>query len=220
MKIKVLGVCGSPIKKGNTEQLLARALEVAREEGAETELVSLAKKQISDCIHCNWCLAKQKEGHYCSIKDDMTEFYEPILNADVILFATPVYLGRLSGQLADFIDRLRCIEFGNFYEDRVRDKVGGALAVAWARNCGMETALLSIVTTLLMLDMIPVGTHMVPLGAAGVSSIHGTGEFDVEDKLLVLKDESGLKSAEILTRRAIELARIVKIGKESLESAP
>lgn len=219
MKIKVLGVCGSPIKGGNTEQLLLNALKIVEGEGCETELITLAGKKISDCVHCNWCLARQDDGRYCTIKDDMMELYEPVMEADVLFLATPVYLGRLSGNLANFLDRIRCLEFGNVYQDRLRDKIGGALAVAWARNCGIETALLSIVTALLMLDIIPVGTHMVPFGASGVSSIHGTGEFDAKDKLLVLQDECGLKSSEILAKRAVELASVMKAGRESLMSS-
>ena len=61
--IRILGVSGSPVKGGNTEAFLDKALTYAASfEDVSTQMVSLAEKKISDCIHCNWCVAKQREG--------------------------------------------------------------------------------------------------------------------------------------------------------------
>ena len=67
-----------------------------------------------------------------------------------------------------------------------------------------------------MLDIVPSGAHMSPFGAATVSSIHGTGEFDSKDKLQVLKDEWGLKTTKMVVERALTLGRIMKAGKAPL----
>ena len=74
MKVKILGVCGSPIKKGNTEALLRVILESARETGdVDTELVAMAnwKNFKGGCVQCNYCAVKQKEGSFCAFGDEM-----------------------------------------------------------------------------------------------------------------------------------------------------
>jgi len=214
--MKVLGICGSLVKGGNTEELLKYALQLAQKEGVETQLVTLADKSIGDCIHCNWCLTRQKKGRYCTIKDGMVSLYQPVMEADILFLASPVYLGRLTGPLANFLDRIRCIEFGSVYTNCLADKIGAAFAVTWGRNAGIETALMSITEAFLMLDIVPCGAHMSPFGAATVSSIHGTGEFDSQDKLQVLKDEWGLNTTRMVVKRALTLGRIMRAGKESL----
>ena len=215
-KIQVLGVCGSLVKGGNTEELLKYALQLAQDEGADTQLVTLADKSIQDCIHCNWCLTRQRKGKYCTLKDDMVPLYQPVMEADILFLASPVYLGRLTGPLANFLDRIRCIEFGSVYTNRLADKIGAAFAVTWGRNAGVETALMSITEAFLMLDIIPCGAHMSPFGAAAVSSIHGTGKFDPQDKLHVLKDDWGLNTTRMVVKRALNLGKTMKAGKASL----
>ena len=72
MEIKILGICGSPIKNGNTEAFLLESLRSADQlQGVTTELVSLAGKNINDCSHCNWCLTMQENGRPCAQNDDL-----------------------------------------------------------------------------------------------------------------------------------------------------
>ena len=85
--MKVIGIVSSPRKGGNTEILVREALKAAREAGAETELVSVAKKSISPCDGCGAC---EKNG-ICKIKDDMQVIYQQLESADGIVFGTPVY---------------------------------------------------------------------------------------------------------------------------------
>ncbi len=211
MGIKLLGVCGSPIKHGNTEVFLREALKAAEGTGdVQTELISLAGKDIRDCRHCNWCLAKQVEGKFCSQNDDMVEIYPKVLQADGLLLASPVYFHRLSGYSACFIDRLRGFAEGNLYRGKLHNKVGGALSVAWLRNAGVEATLINILSAFMVLEMIPVGR-----GAGGLSSDHGTGKFDPKDKLGVLKDEYGLREARSLGQRIAEVSKLLKAGASS-----
>ncbi len=219
MEIKVLGVCGSPIKGGNTEVFLSEALKTAEALGSvTTDLISLAGKQIADCRHCNWCLTKQEEGRFCAIKDDMLDMYPMVLQADVLLTATPAYTGRLSGYTATFLDRFRCLVLGKHYKGVLGHKVGGAFAVAWFRNAGLETTLLSIISSFLMWGMVVVspGEGGCQFGAAAVSTEGGSGKFDPKDRLGVLKDELGMKSARVLARRCIQTTRTLKAGREAL----
>jgi len=221
MEIKILGVCGSPIKRGNTEVFLEAALKVAREtEGVTTEVGFLSEKDISDCQHCNWCLTGQEPGQFCKQNDDMNEIYPLLVEADGLLLASPVYFGRLSGRMACFIDRLRAFTHGIYYRGQLKGKVGGALAVGWNRHGGVETTLLSLNFAFSSLGMLTAYERGISLGAGGVSSLSGTGEFVPDDKLTVLKDEYGLKSARRLVRRMVELIRIIKLGREALDREP
>jgi multimeric flavodoxin WrbA len=220
MEIKVLGVCGSPIKGGNTEVFLKEALKVAQGLGnVSTELIPLAGKRIEDCRHCNWCISKQEKDKFCAIKDDMAEIYPKLLETDALLLATPTYATRLSGYLATFTDRFRAILLGKRYKRMLTDKVAGALTVAWRRNTGPETALLSVVSTCLGWGMVVVspGEGFCQFGAVGLSSEDGTGKFDPEDKLGVLKDKLGIAAAHALAKRLVEFTRILKAGREALK---
>lgn len=216
MEINILGICGSPIKGGNTEAFLKEALKAAKSSGdVKTELIPLAGKDIRDCRHCNWCVTKQEEGKFCAQNDDMAEIFPRILKADALLLATPVYIGRLSGYLACFTDRLRVFTHGKVYRGKLRNKVGGALAVGWQRGGGIETATFSIVLAFLTLEMIPVAPDFglgSPFGATGLSSQGGTGKFDRTDKLGVLKDEFGIRGAHSLGKRVTEVTKLLKAG--------
>jgi multimeric flavodoxin WrbA len=218
MPVRILGICGSPVKGGNTEAFLGEALKAAESLGdVTTEFVRLIEKRIGDCRHCNWCTSKQVEGSFCCIKDDMLEIYPKIIEADALLIATPTYTGRLSGYSAVFMDRFRALVLGKRYRGVLRNKVGAAMTVAWMRNAGPETALLSVATAYLMWGMVLAspGEGGCEFGAVGVSSDGGSGRFVAEEKLGVLKDKLGMGSARALAKRTVELARIMKSGQEA-----
>jgi len=218
MPIKILGICGSPVRGGNTEAFLGEALKSTEGLGdISTESVRLIEKRIGDCRHCNWCLSKQTEGSFCNVKDDMLELYPKIIEADAILLATPTYGGRLSGYSAVFIDRWRALVLGKHYRGVLRNKVGGAMTVAWFRNAGPETALLSIISAYLMWGMVVAtpGEGGCQFGAVGVSSDGGSGRFVPENKLGVLIDKVGMSSARALAKRTVELARIMQAGQQA-----
>jgi multimeric flavodoxin WrbA len=218
MPVKILGICGSPVKGGNTEAFLGEAMKTAEGLGdVTTESVGLIEKRIGDCRHCNWCTSKQVEGSFCCIKDDMLDIYPKIIEADALLIATPTYAGRLSGYSAVFMDRFRALVLGRRYRGVLRNKVGAAMTVAWMRNAGPETALLSVATAYLMWGMVLAspGEGGSEFGAVGISSEGGSGRFAAEEKLGVLKDKLGMASARALAKRTVELARIMKSGQEA-----
>ena len=222
MSVKILGVCGSPIKKGNTETLLDIVLESARATGdVEIELVTMAdwKNFKGGCVHCNFCAYKQKEGDFCAIKDDMTPMYPKLLEADGLILASPVYISKLSWFMTAFIDRLRPIVHGKIYTNKLVHKVGAAAAVLWHRNSGAETTLLSMVHAMMHCGMLPVTVALYgTYGVTAVSSIHGTGAFDLDDKLGVLKDEFGLRTARALGKNVAQVCKTMKLGKEALKA--
>jgi multimeric flavodoxin WrbA len=221
MAIKILGICGSPVKNSNTQLFLEEALKAAREiPDVETELFNLAGRKYLGCIHCNYCALKQKEGDFCSLKDDLYEIYPKMLEADGYLFATPVYITRMSGQMASFLDRMRAIGHGLYYRMRMAGKAGGALAVIWMRNSGGETCLLSMVQAMLLFQVYPVTVGLdSAFGAIGFTSLQGENVLDKEnpdDHHLVKRDLFGMKMARKVGSGTAELAKILKTGKQVL----
>jgi multimeric flavodoxin WrbA len=121
--MKILGISFSPRAQGNTVFLLNEALQGAKQEGAETELYSVAGKDIKGCDGCRAC---GKTG-LCHIQDDMQEIYEKLLAADGIIFGAPVYFYGMTAQAKAVVDRT--IAFGVPGRSLV-NKVGGIITVA------------------------------------------------------------------------------------------
>lgn len=217
-EVRILGICGSPVRGGNVEALLERSLrDQEGKPGVSHETVSLARVEVRDCIHCNWCLRKQEGGRRCAQNDDMVSIYPRIEAADVIVFAAPVYFGRLSGHLAAFIDRLRPYVHGNESAGMLRNKVGGSIAVAWFRMAGLEMALISMNQFFYAVNMVVASSEMGLQGGSAFSSLEGVGRREGDDKLLVLRDGLGLASASATVSRAVELARLLKAGSQALQ---
>ncbi len=103
--MKVLGIMGSPRRQSNTEILLDKALEGAREAGAEVEKVLVSKLKISPCLEIYAC---RKDGN-CAIKDDMQLLYEKLLEADHIIFASPIFFYGITSQAKAIIDRCQAL---------------------------------------------------------------------------------------------------------------
>jgi len=99
----VLGLQGSPRKKGNTQYLLKSFLNEAENLGARTHFIEVAKKNITPCKGCSFC---EKKG-YCVIEDDdmKPEIYPLLRSADVIVAATPIFFYSVTAQLKALIDR-------------------------------------------------------------------------------------------------------------------
>jgi len=212
MKGYVLGLSGSPVKDGNTDVFLEHLLSVAREKGFETEAVKLPNLGIRDCIHCNFCMVKQKTDRYCALDDGAQALFEKIERADILILASPVYFMRLSGYMASLLDRLRVFIFGNVAAGRLKNKVGVSAAVSWLRHGGVETTHLSHIGGFWTLDMIPATVHdcISPMGASAVASPGGSGEFVKDVRLGVKLDEPGLHSGTAIMERAVELLQLIR----------
>jgi multimeric flavodoxin WrbA len=103
--MKVLGILGSPRKGGNTELLLEEALKGAEAEGAEVERLRLTDYNI---IPCKECLACYKDGN-CIILDDMAKIYPKLLEADIILLASPIFFYGVTAWAKALIDRCQAL---------------------------------------------------------------------------------------------------------------
>ena len=103
--MKILAFQGSPrMEKGNTEKILRAFLEGAREAGAETETLYLRRMNINPCNGCFSCWF-QTPGE-CAQKDDMKEVLEKILEADVLIWATPLYIYNMTAYMKAMFERI------------------------------------------------------------------------------------------------------------------
>jgi multimeric flavodoxin WrbA len=109
------------------------------------------------------------------------------------------------------IDRMRVFTYGNLYAGRLKNKVGGALVVAFFRHGGLETTLSLLNQTFTLFQMIGVGC-----GGLAVTSTHGTGKIISGLRHMVLEDVYGISSASQMIQRAVEIARIMEAGKKAL----
>ncbi len=103
--IKVLGIFGSPRKGGNTDLLLEEALKGAEQEGARVERLHLIDYQIIPCRECHGC---DKTGE-CVIRDDMQEIYSKLLDADVVILASPIFFYGITAWAKALVDRSQAV---------------------------------------------------------------------------------------------------------------
>jgi multimeric flavodoxin WrbA len=212
VKVKILGICGSPRKNGNTEFLLAQALEAAKSvnhDSVETESYSIAGKKYLPCISCFNCI---KLG-YCirSKDDDFEELRNKWMGADGIIMATPVYHMGLPGQLKCFIDRL-----GNSMNVIGKHlKVYGAIVQGVHIFSGEEHTLTQIINhALLMGNVVISGDYWESyIGAAGWTE--NRIEKDSLKKLFEEKSfdaEAAVRASRSIGKRVAQLALIIKVG--------
>ena len=98
---RVLGIVGSPRRRGNTETLVDEVLRGAEEAGALVEKVILSKLDIGPCRACNAC---RKTGE-CVQRDDMPALLEQMERSQVWVLGTPIYWWGPTAQFKAFIDR-------------------------------------------------------------------------------------------------------------------
>ena len=105
MARKVLGISTSPRAGGNTDLLLKGALRGAESVGATPEYLTLRDYTFSPCVECNHCY---RTG-VCRIDDEFQEVFGKMLEADRIVFATPVFFMTVPAQAKMLIDRCQCL---------------------------------------------------------------------------------------------------------------
>lgn len=109
---KILVISASGRKAGNSDLLCDQFVKGATEAGHEVEKIRLAEKKVNYCTGCYAC----QKLHKCVQKDDANEIVAKMLEADVVVLATPVYFYSMNAQLKALIDRTvsRWDDFGQF----------------------------------------------------------------------------------------------------------
>ena len=106
MPKKILVVSGSPKKDGNTAALVEWFTEGVRAKGGEVERVNAAtlKFKSNGCLSCRACQKSTK--FQCVVSDDAQAVLTRMADADVIIFATPLYFFSASAQIKILMDRM------------------------------------------------------------------------------------------------------------------
>jgi multimeric flavodoxin WrbA len=144
--MKILGISFSPRVQGNTELLMDKSLAGARSLGAETELYRVADKNIKPCDGCGVCF---KTG-VCPIKDDMQEVDAKLLEADGIIFGSPVYFYNITAQGKTVIDRTLALGHDG---KGLANKIGGVIVVGG--SLGLVDAVKDLYFYIVLRQMIP-----------------------------------------------------------------
>ncbi|MBN2664097.1 MAG: flavodoxin family protein [Bacteroidales bacterium] len=130
--MKILAINGSHSgKRGYTHFLIKKIFEGATKAGADCEEITLAKLTINMCKACGVC---NTEKHLLKCiyeeKDDVAMIFYKMREADIIVYATPIYVFNMSGLMKIFIDRinstgnssdLRLSESGLFFHHISKD---------------------------------------------------------------------------------------------------
>ncbi|WP_029898087.1 flavodoxin family protein [Desulfohalovibrio reitneri] len=113
--MEILGISASPRKNGNSDKILAAALEAAEGAGASTRAAHLRDYRFDSCTGCEKC----RRDKICTcMVDGMTTLYPLFQEAKGLLLVTPVHTYNVTAMLKAFIDRLYC--FYDFTNDRPR----------------------------------------------------------------------------------------------------
>lgn len=102
--MKVLAINGSPRgSNGNTHLMVAEILAGMEDAGATTENIFLSTKKVHHCMGCFTCWTKTPGK--CAIKDDMEELLQKQADADIIIYASPLYVDNITGLMKNYMDR-------------------------------------------------------------------------------------------------------------------
>jgi len=106
MSRKILFVCGSPRKKGNTNTLVARAVEAARDAGAQVDVLDVTKLEYAK-PGCTACMGCRSAGDFhCVLNDELAHHVASLPTYDVVVLASPLYFWSFSAQMKGFVDRM------------------------------------------------------------------------------------------------------------------
>ncbi|MBQ3322093.1 MAG: flavodoxin family protein [Firmicutes bacterium] len=187
---KVLLLNGSPHEKGCTARALEEVIKVLNEEGIETELIQIGKKDLPGCKACGFCARKGK----CVYDDLVNEVAPKFAEADGLVIGSPVYYASPNGTVLSFLDRL-------FYSANYSKRMKVGAAVVSARRGG-NTATFDALNKYFGISGMPV----VP--STYWNQVHGFTAEDVE------KDLEGLQTMRNLGRNMAFLIRAIAAEKE------
>lgn len=154
---KIVLITGSP-RKGATEGMADAFQAAAEAKGFEVVRFNAAKLKVGGCRNCNAC--GKVAGRTCVFDDDFTQVSKAILEADGIVFATPLYWYSWPWQIKATLDRFYSFLIGNF---DVKGKKAALIA-----SCGepsveaMDGLVFSFKKTTAILGLVDVGHVLIP----------------------------------------------------------
>ncbi len=182
---KILAFNGSPKMEGNTADVIDKILEGARSADVKIEKVHLNNLKMDGCQALEVC----RSTGVCAHDDSFSPYYKKINEADCFIFASPLYFGRVTGQMKCLIDRLYPYIDDNF-NSRMKKGKKAVLALTWAASGpGYGNSELDFWATYF-------SRHMEVVAKIGVAGISGPGDFIRNSAAVEQACQAGAKLVE------------------------
>ena len=160
--MNILILSGSRNPEGQTARAVNAVLEGAKEAGSDVELVFLPALNLEQCRQCDqngWGICKSKGR--CVAEDDFNPLLEKMLNADVSVYASPVYFSDLSESLLTFLCKIRRISTNPEAKKCIENKPVVGICCAGGSGNGAPDCCASLYKILFrtgfdVVDMVPV----------------------------------------------------------------
>jgi len=133
-KLRLLGISTSARgKESNSYYLMKLAFDSLKDDAVEKEIIVASELKLRPCNH-HYSIDAKMCVHPCLItqmdkEDEMVKIYDGILNADIVIFSTPIYWGNHSQLMQLIIERLNSLENANstHHQVLVKNKIGGLM---------------------------------------------------------------------------------------------
>jgi len=163
--VKIIVILGSPRKKGNTAKMLSMFQDKVKA-NHEIEIIHISKYNIGGCLGCYKCQEKKDEPG-CVQKDDALIIFDKLIQADAIVYATPLYCWSFSSQIKPLIDRHFCLITGYGTPDHaslISDKPAALLVTCMGPIEGNCDAIQLIFNGICeYAKLVPKGNYILPL---------------------------------------------------------
>jgi len=127
--MKIATIMGSPRIKGNTNKVLEMFEQEISAGDHTIDRINITKYKVNGCIGCFKC-AEDNENPGCVQKDDCMALFDRMMDADAIVYASPLYWFSFSAQIKPLIDRHACLIKGldtPEYKSLIADKPAALL---------------------------------------------------------------------------------------------
>jgi len=192
-KRKILAISGSPRKGGNSDTIIDEIFKKIPGEAIETEIVYLRDLDFKSCIGCERC---RKDKICTGLKDDMTEIYDKIIDASLIITVSPAHNYNVTALMKAFIDRMYC--FYNFSDDSPR---------AWNSHMSGQNRKAVVIGIAEQVEMKDMGFTMdgmkLPLQALGYEIISELPVLRIFDRGFVRNDTNTMNSLKSIAEKLI-----------------
>lgn len=128
--MRILTILGSPRREGNTAQLLTWLESELLADGQQVEHIDIGDYQIEGCAEC-WACKEGPQQLCAEVGDDANALLQRMTQADLVLFATPVFGWSWPARMKALVERMFCLigDFrqGPYYPSLLQDKRLGLL---------------------------------------------------------------------------------------------
>jgi NAD(P)H dehydrogenase (quinone) len=149
---------------GHIEAMAQAVAEGARAAGATADIKRVPETAPEDVA---------KASHFKLDQSAPVAVIDDLKNYDAIVVGTGTRFGRISSQMASFLDQAG----GLWMTGALNGKVGGAFTSTASQHGGQETTLFSLITNLLHFGMVIVGLDYGYQGQMGVKDAHGGSPY-------------------------------------------